>query len=193
MSFESTADRSERGVRRFAWVFATSVLTVAVTPLLSVPSSRFPVSALHAQETGLPVGSKAPASVQVETLDGKPFDLGQYVGKTPVLLEFWATWCPNCKQLEPAIAEASKKYAGKIKLVAVAVSVNQSPERVKLYHAKHAMPMEVYYDRKGNAADAFDAAATSYIVVLDKSGTVVYTGLGGTQNIDAAIRKGIGG
>jgi hypothetical protein len=92
-----------------------------------------------------------------------------------------------------AFHEAAKKYAGKIKLVAVAVSVNQSPERVKLYAEKYHMPMEIYYDRKGNAADVFDAAATSYIVVLDKSGTVVYTGLGGSQNIDAAIRKGIGG
>jgi hypothetical protein len=32
------------------------------------------VSALHAQETGLPVGSKAPTTTLVETLDGKPFD-----------------------------------------------------------------------------------------------------------------------
>ena len=46
---------------------------------------------------------------------------------------------------------------------------------------------------KGNAADSYDAAATSYIVVLDKTGSVVYTGLGGSQNIDAAVRKGIGG
>ena len=150
-------------------------------------------TSVRAQETGLPVGSKAPTSTMVETLDGKPFDIGQYVGKTPVLLEFWATWCPNCKQLEPAMDAAAKKYAGKIKLIAVAVSVNQSPERAKLYAEKHAMPMEVYFDKKGNAADAYDAAATSYIVVLDKTGTVVYTGLGGSQNVEAAIKKGIGG
>ena len=77
--------------------------------------------------------------------------------------------------------------------IGVAVSVNQSPERVKLYAEKHALPMEVYFDKKGNAADSYDAAATSYIVVVDKTGTVVYTGLGGTQNVDAAIKKGIGG
>lgn len=177
-------------VARFA---LGALFGIATIPALSVPGSPFPVPGLQAQETGLPVGSKAPVTVPVETLDGKAFDLGQYVGKTPVLLEFWATWCPNCKQLEPAMQEAAKKYAGKIKFVAVAVSVNQSPERVKLYAEKHGMPMEVYYDRKGNAADAFDAAATSYIVVLDKNGTVVYTGLGATQNIDAAVRKAIGG
>ena len=167
---------------------------VCLTPVLSLAGFGSPASGvLEAQETGLPVGSKAPTSTLVETLDGKPFDLGQYVGTTPVLIQFWATWCPNCKQLEPAMEAASKKYAGKIKFVAIAVSVNQSVERVKLYAAKHGMPGEVYFDRKGNAADSYDAAATSYIIVLDKNGSVVYTGLGGTQNVDAAVRKGIGG
>jgi thiol-disulfide isomerase/thioredoxin len=192
-SHRPSAISHQRGVRRFIRCASAAAIAIAAVPLLSIPGSPFPVPSLSAQEIGLPVGSKAPGSVAVETLDGKPFDLGAYIGKTPVLLEFWATWCPNCKQLEPAFHEAAKKYAGKIKLVAVAVSVNQSPERVKLYAEKYHMPMEIYYDRKGNAADVFDAAATSYIVVLDKSGTVVYTGLGGSQNIDAAIRKGIGG
>jgi thiol-disulfide isomerase/thioredoxin len=161
--------------------------------LLAVIAALFIASTpAHAQDLGIELGAMAPAAA-VETLDGKPANLSQYVGKSPVLIEFWATWCPNCKQLEPAMDAAAKKYAGKIKFVAVAVSVNQSPERARLYAEKHALPLEVYFDKKGNAADAYDAAATSYIVVLDKTGTVVYTGLGGSQNLDAAIRKGIGG
>jgi len=50
----------------------------------------------------------------------------------------------------------------------------------------------VYYDRKGAAADGYDAAATSYVVIVDKTGTVVYTGLGGTQNLEIAIKKALG-
>jgi len=185
--------RSGRTKLRFAWYAIAASAMLAAAPLLSVPRVPFPVPAvLGAQETGLPIGSKAPSAV-VETLDGKPFDIGQYIGKTPVLIQFWATWCPLCKELEPAMAAAAKKYAGKIRFVGVAVSVNQSPERVKLYAEKHALPLEVYFDRKGAAADAYDAAATSYVVVIDKAGTVVYTGLGGSQDLDAAVKKGIGG
>jgi thiol-disulfide isomerase/thioredoxin len=172
---------------------AAAIVAIAVSPMLSVPGSPFPVRSLQAQETGLAIGAKAPVSTMVTTLDGKPFDMGQYVGKTPMLIEFWATWCPNCKELEPTMLQVAKKYAGKIKFVGVAVSVNQSPERVKLYAEKHELPLEVYFDTKGNAADAYDAAATSYVVVLNKAGTVVYTGLGGTQNLDAAVKKAIGG
>ena len=53
------------------------------------------------------------------------------------------------------------------------------------------MPGLMLYDRKGIVSGAYDAPATSYVVVLDKTGKVVYTGAGGTQNVDAAIRKAL--
>jgi thiol-disulfide isomerase/thioredoxin len=143
---------------------------------------------LGAQDLGIRVGAKAPAA-QVETLDGKPVDLGQFIGKTPVILEFWATWCPNCQALEPQLLAAYKQYGGKVRFMAIAVSVNQSQQRAKLYIEKHGIPFDVYWDGKGNAADVFDAPATSYIVAIDKSGTVVYTGLGADQKIDPVVQK----
>jgi peroxiredoxin len=146
--------------------------------------------ALRSQELGIPVGAKAPAAA-VEGVDGRPVDLGQYIGKTPVLIEFWATWCPNCKELEPAMRAAHEKYGDRVKFLGVAVSVNQSPERAKLYAEKHKLPLEVLYDRKGAATDAYDVPATSYVVVVDRAGMVVYTGLGGDQDLDAALGKAV--
>jgi len=128
----------------------------------------------RAQDMGIEIGSKGPAAA-VETLDGKPADLAQYVGKTPVLIEFWATWCPNCRELEPRLKAIAAKYASQVKFVGVSVSVNQSPDRVKAYVAKHGIPGDQYFDKNGKATGAYDVPATSYVVVLDKSGNVVYT------------------
>ena len=144
----------------------------------------------RAQESGITIGSDAPGAA-VETLDGKPADLSDYVKKGPTLLQFWATWCTNCKALEPRIEAAMKKYAGKMQFVAVAVSVNQSVDRIKAYRDKYHMQHEIVYDRKGYAADAYEVAATSYIVVVDGKGKVVYTGLGSDQDIDAAVAKAV--
>ena len=157
--------------------------------LVALLAFLVPVS-LRAQDLGISVGTKAPAAV-VQSLDGKAVDLASYVGKTPVLIEFWATWCPNCKELEPAMVAAQKKYGARVKFVGVAVSVNQSPELVKRYAAKHALPLEVLFDRTGAATDAYDVPATSYVVVIDRKGTVVYTGQGGTQDLDAAIKRAL--
>lgn len=145
---------------------------------------------LRAQDLGLEVGTTAPAA-KVYTLDGKEADLAQYVGKTPVVMEFWATWCPNCKELEPTLLAAAKKYSTKVRFVGVAVSVNQSPERVKAFVEKHGLPGDQYFDTKGNATGAYDVPATSYVVVYNKAGKIVYTGLGGKQDLEAAIKKAL--
>lgn len=149
--------------------------------------SAFPVAA---QESGIALGTRAP-DARVETLAGKAIALRSLVGKTPVVLQFWATWCGNCRELEPAMRAARAKYGKKVRFVGVAVSVNQSVERVRRYQAKHKLPMEIFYDRSGSATEAYEVPATSFIVVLDAKGTVVYTGVGGDQNVDAAIRKAL--
>ena len=147
-------------------------------------------SPVYAQDGGISLGKKAPSAV-VRSLDGKSVPLSSVVGNGPALIEFWATWCPNCKELEPTLTAAQAKYAGRVRFVTVAVAINESFERVQKHVAAHHMAGTVVYDADGNAAGAFDAPATSYVVVTDHTGTVVYTGVGGTQDIDAAIRKAL--
>ncbi|MEO8911163.1 MAG: TlpA disulfide reductase family protein [Gemmatimonadaceae bacterium] len=155
---------------------------LAAATFLAVPAS--------AQDLGIEVGSRAPAVI-VQSLDGKAVDLAQYIGKTPMLIEFWATWCPNCRELMPTLLDAEKKYGQRVKFVNLAVAINQSPEKVRRFLAAHPLPHETLYDADGKAAGAFDAPATSYVVVLDKSGKVVYTGLGGKQDLEAALKKAL--
>jgi thiol-disulfide isomerase/thioredoxin len=143
-----------------------------------------------AQDTGLPLGSAAP-SAMVETLDGKPADLLQVTKGAPAVIEFWATWCENCEHLLPAMQRAQAKYGTRVRFVAVAVSVNQSPRRVQLHAAKYKVPGVQLFDAKGVATGKWDVPATSHVVVLDKQGRVVYTGVGGDQDIEAAIRKAL--
>jgi thiol-disulfide isomerase/thioredoxin len=157
--------------------------------LLAIVVAGFALPA-GAQDLGIQVGKRAPAAT-VRDLAGKPVDLGAYVGKTPMLIEFWATWCSNCQHLEPALIAAQKKYGNRIRFIGVAVSVNQSPQRVKLYAAKHKLTHQILFDEDGDATDKYDVPATSYIVVINKKGNVVYTGLGGDQNIEAALKKAL--
>jgi thiol-disulfide isomerase/thioredoxin len=144
----------------------------------------------RAQDSGIMLGTEAPAAA-VSTLDGKAANLSQHIGKGPVVMEFWATWCPVCKELEPAMAQLTAKYAGKVDFVNVAVSVNQTPALVQRYVTNHKMGGAQYYDTKGDATGVYDVPATSYVVVINKAGKVVYTGVGGDQGpkIEAAIKK----
>jgi len=156
---------------------------------LAIAGASF-ASPLIAQDLGIEVGARAPA-VTVQSLDGNTIDLANYIGKTPMLIEFWATWCPNCRELMPTLLEAEKKYGQRVKFVALAVAINQSPEKVRRFLAAHPLPHDTFYDTDGKAAGAFDAPATSYVVVLDKTGRVVYTGLGAKQDLEMALKKAL--
>lgn len=149
-----------------------------------------PVNTSSAQDVGIALGEKGPGG-PLETLEGKAVDLSAYLGKGPVLLEFWATWCANCKEMEPNMRAAMKKYSAQVQFITVAVSINQSLDRVKGWQKQYALPGVMLYDRKGEVSGAYDAPATSYVVVLDKTGKVVYTGTGGKQNVDAAVKKAL--
>ena len=166
-------------VRRFH--LALAMMTAALT----VAAPR----ALYAQDTGLSLGSTAPRAV-VNTLDGRTVNLAD-VAKGPALIEFWATWCENCEHLLPTLKQVHAKYGNRVKFVGVSVSVNQSPKRVQLHVAKYGVPGIQLFDTQGNATGAWDVPATSYVVVLDSRGRVVYTGVGGDQDLEKAIRKAL--
>ena len=150
--------------------------------------------ALAAQDdvVGIPVGQTPPA-VTIQDLDGNPVDLGRWVGKRPVIVEFWATWCPICEALLPRMEAAQHKYGDRAEFVVVAVAVNQSKNSVRRHLEKHPMPFTFVWDANGAAVRAFQAPSTSYIAVLDARGTVVYTGVGEDQDIEGAVQKAIGG
>ncbi len=143
---------------------------------------------LRAQDFGLPLGSRAPVAA-VQALDGSSVSLAQYVGKGPVLIQFWAAWCSTCRDLMPSFQRAQQLYGARVKFVAIAVSANESLERVRRYSAAHKFTHQVLYDARGEAVDRFNVPATSYVVVLDARGKIVYTGVGGDQDLVAAVRK----
>lgn len=142
-------------------------------------------------DAGIPLGSKAPA-VTINDLDGKPVELGKLIGGKPLLLEFWATWCPICKALLPQLEAVRKTFGDRVTLVGINVTVNESKPRVRRYLEEHQPPFLVLYDERGAGVRAYDVPATSFIVVIDPAGKVVYTGSGEDQDLVAAVRKALG-
>lgn len=157
---------------------------VAALLLAAVPLA----SPLRAQEAGIAVGADAPA-VTVRDLDGKAVDLGQYIGKKPVFLEFWATWCELCEELLPRVRAAKAAYGTQVEFFGVNVTVNQSRDRVRRYLEKHQPPFRTLYDDEGVSTRAYQAPATSYVVIVDRSGKIAYTGSGGTQDFNTVLRR----
>lgn len=144
-----------------------------------------------AQEVGLPIGEKA-TPVVLEDLDGTPVDLDEIIGTRPVVLEFWATWCPLCEALAPEFEAAHARFGDRAAFVTVAVAVGQSKRAVRRHLERHPVPGTVLWDTDGRATRAFQAPTTSYVVILDADGRVAYTGVGAEQKITEALERLLG-
>jgi thiol-disulfide isomerase/thioredoxin len=158
--------------------------------LFSVTAGTAAMHTAQAQTQGLRVGDKAPTAI-VQTLDGKPIDLAEFVGKAPTLIEFWATWCPLCRQLEPKVRAIHDRYGTQLEIVHLVVPQNQTPERAEEYIKRRGLRGRFFFDAEGAAYKAFAAYHTSYIVVLDRHGTVVHSADGPDQDLDAAVAKAV--
>ncbi len=134
------------------------------------------------------VGDIAPVVV-VDDLDGHPVRVAVAPGKRGAVIEFWATWCEVCAALLPNVVAAHAKYGDRVDFIGVNVTVNESKSRVRRYLEQHHPPFRTVYDTAGVSQRAFGAFTTSYVVIVDASGRIRYTGSGSTQDLTAALAK----
>ena len=167
---------------------AVAALAGALMLLIAVPG------AARAQDEGLglPAGTAAP-DAQVEDLEGNAVSLLDVIGRGPALVEFWASWCEQCELLQPQIDEIQERFAEQVKVVAVAVAVNQSVRRVRRHVERHAPGYAFVYDVNGEAVRAYQALTTSIVVLIDGEGRIVSTGVGPQQPLVEAVEAMLGG
>lgn len=142
-------------------------------------------------QEGLALGDR-PDTPVLAGINGDSLDFATVVGKKPVLVEFWATWCTICRALEPRMQAAHEAYGDRVEFLTVAIGVAQTEAQVRQHLARHPAPGRVLWDGRGAAVRAFEAPGTGYIVILDADGTVAYTGTGTDQDLVGALRDMVG-
>jgi thiol-disulfide isomerase/thioredoxin len=111
-----------------------------------------------------------------------------------ILLDFWGTWCPPCRESVPILRNLNKRYSGK-PFQLVGVSSDDDEDVWRTYIEAQHMNWSEYIDLSGDVQSAFKIESFPTYIVLDKDGVVRYrqSGLGeSTQgDIEDAINKAL--
>jgi len=111
-----------------------------------------------------------------------------------VLLDFWGTWCPPCRESVPTIKNVKKKFAGK-GFELVGISSDDDEDVWRTFVEAKQMDWHEYIDLSGDVLQAFNIDSFPTYVVVDKDGVIRYrqSGYGDTTEgeLEDAISKAL--
>jgi thiol-disulfide isomerase/thioredoxin len=132
--------------------------------------------------------SEAP-NFKVQDYDGNPVEFDSLKGK-PIVLNFWASWCPPCIEELPIFDDVSQELEGEVVFVMVdLVNSRETVEGAKAYIEENNLGFPVYFDidQEGAAIYGITAIPTTYFINAD--GFIVAGQVGGID--ESILREGI--
>ncbi len=112
----------------------------------------------------------------------KEFILDNYKGK-PLLIHFWATWCPTCKLEASNIEKISKDY----QVITIAVN-SGSDEKIQNFMTKNNLTFTTINDNSGKISQKFDISAYPTTFIFSSDGELKFAEVGYTSTIGLKLR-----
>jgi len=157
---------SQPTVRRpLLWVgVAAAVVALIVLVIMTRPT---PPDA--AVVTGQAAGGEPAPDVEMVDFDGEQVVLADYLG-TPVILNFWASWCPFCIAEMPDFERVNQDMAGRVAILGV--NLQDDPGLAVQMADETGVTYRLLRDPQGVVYAAFGGLAMPTTVFIDGSGTV---------------------
>lgn len=120
----------------------------------------------------------------LKDLDGREVSLSEHRGKI-VFLNFWATWCPPCRQEMPSMEALHKKLGGKDFVILALANDRKGLELVKPFAEEKGITFTVLIDDRSDVSDAYGVVALPTTFIIDREGVIIEVVRGGAEWDDA--------
>jgi len=118
-------------------------------------------------------------SFTLKDMDGKTHKLEDYRGQV-VVLNFWATWCPPCREEMPSMERAWQQLQ-KENIAMLAVNVGEDADTIFTFTADYPVSFPLPMDRNSSVINEWPVRGLPTTFVLDKQGRIVYRVIGGRE------------
>ncbi|MEA3278718.1 MAG: TlpA disulfide reductase family protein [Pseudomonadota bacterium] len=128
--------------------------------------------------TLLPERPQAP-DFELTDIDGDTHRLSDYRGKV-LIINFWATWCPPCREEMPSMQRAwvNIKEEG---ILMLAVNVGEDEDRIFEFTASYPVEFPLLMDQDSTVVGAWPVRGLPTTFVVDPQGRLVYRAIGGRE------------
>lgn len=162
-------------------ILATSGVGYIILSPKTAPKINTAVEKVLSGQTVESRVGKAP-SLFLKKLDGGEISLASIYGQKALVLDFWASWCDNCRQDMPILDSLYKKYKDKVEVIAV--NFRDDETQAKDFINSQNFSFLSADDSEGRAASEFGVIYTNTHVLIDKNGNIVKTLVGGIKESD---------
>ncbi|MGE5675839.1 MAG: TlpA family protein disulfide reductase [Mycobacterium leprae] len=128
----------------------------------------WPTNPSKAAGTGIAIGKPAP-DFELKTVDGQSMKLSDLKGKA-VILNFFATWCPSCKEETPLLQQTYQD--NQRNLVVLAVDLDESDVAIKAYQTGYHVTYPIVIDKNDRVMKQYDIVPLPTTYFIDKNGIV---------------------
>lgn len=136
---------------------------------------------LHAYQTRDLVRGPAPL-FEARLLDGRLVKLNDYRGR-PLLLHFWASWCPVCRFEQESIDSISQEKQ------VLTVSLDEmSPADLRHWMLDQGLSYPVVHDRTGEIAQQYGIRGVPSSIIIDAAGRIRFIEVGFTTQAGLRLR-----
>jgi outer membrane lipoprotein-sorting protein/thiol-disulfide isomerase/thioredoxin len=135
-------------------------------------------------------GAEAPNFTLID-MEGNEVSLNSLRGKV-VFLDFWATWCPPCRNSLPhtqALSQHEKTKSGD--LVVLAVNAREDVDKVKKFMQDNNYSFRVLLDKDGKVLDSFKVRGIPTFVLIDREGKVAWVQVGFMPGSEKAMEEAV--
>lgn len=135
---------------------------------------------------------KAAPDITVTALDGTSLRLSSLKGKV-VLLNFWATWCPPCREEIPSMIKLNNSMAGKpFQMLAVSIDEGGKPV-VDDFFSSTGFILPTFLDQTNAAGKAYGITGVPETFIIDKKGIIVKKIIGPVEWDSAEVKNFLDG
>ncbi|MEK7193474.1 MAG: TlpA disulfide reductase family protein [Patescibacteria group bacterium] len=117
--------------------------------------------------------AKSAPDFTLQKLGGGTISLSEFIGKKPVVVDFWASWCPNCRRDMPNLNRFYEKYKDRVEVIGV--NLQEKESTIQNFINSHGISFPIALDPSGSASRAFGIQYTNTHVLIDINGNLVRT------------------